>query len=56
MQGASFAQLAKAHSDDPGSAAKGDLGWVTPGKTVPEFEQVMAQTPPNTLSQPFKPA
>ena len=55
MQGASFAQLAKAHSDDPGSAAKGgDLGWVTPGKTVPEFEQVMAQTPPNTLSQPFK--
>ena len=55
MQGASFAQLAKAHSDDPGSAAKGgDLGWVTPGKTVPEFEQVMVQTPPNTLSQPFK--
>lgn len=55
MQGTSFAQLAKTHSDDPGSAAKGgDLGWVPPGKTVPEFEQVMLQTPLNTLSQPFK--
>jgi peptidyl-prolyl cis-trans isomerase SurA len=54
-QGKSFAQLAKQYSDDPGSAAKGgDLGWLKPGQTVAEFEQVMANTPLNAISQPFK--
>jgi len=54
-QGASFAQLAQANSDDPGSAAKGgDLGWVAAGQTVAEFEQVMNQTEDNTISKPFK--
>ncbi|MDD5392362.1 MAG: peptidylprolyl isomerase [Thiothrix sp.] len=54
-QGASFAQLAQANSDDPGSAAKGgDLGWVTAGQTVAEFEQVMNQIADNAISKPFK--
>jgi peptidyl-prolyl cis-trans isomerase SurA len=54
-QGKSFAQLAKQYSDDPGSAVKGgDLGWLKPGQTVPEFEQVMANMPLNAISQPFK--
>ena len=54
-QGKSFAQLAKQYSDDPGSAAKGgDLGWLKPGQTVAEFEQVMANMPLNAISQPFK--
>jgi peptidyl-prolyl cis-trans isomerase SurA len=37
------------------SAAKGgDLGWVSPGDLVPEFEQVMNAMQPGQISQPFK--
>ncbi len=38
-QGEDFAALAKASSEDPGSASEGgDLGWTNPGTFVPEFE------------------
>lgn len=37
--GGDFAEVAKKNSDDPGSAPKGgDLGWVTKGQMVPNFE------------------
>jgi len=52
--GADFAELAKVHSDDPSSAKGGDLGWMAPGDTVPEFERAMNQLRENELSQPFQ--
>lgn len=53
--GDDFATLARSHSDDTGSALKGgDLGWLNPGDTVPEFEKEMGKLGPNEVSQPFK--
>jgi len=53
--GDDFATLARAHSDDTGSALKGgDLGWVSPGDTVPEFEKIMTGLPLGEVSEPFK--
>ncbi len=54
-QGASFATLAKANSDDTGSAVNGgDLGWVSPGQMVPQFQKMMNETPVGKISQPFR--
>jgi len=53
--GDDFSELARSHSDDPGSAAKGgSLGWVDPGVMVPEFEDMMNKTPKGKISEPFR--
>ena len=53
--GDDFASLARTNSDDRGSALQGgDLGWVSPGQMVPEFEEVMLATDIGQLSQPFR--
>lgn len=52
--GADFAELAKVHSDDPSSSKGGDLGWISPGDTVPEFERALTQLKENEISQPFQ--
>ena len=53
--GEDFASLARAHSDDRGSAARGgELGWSNPGALVPRFEQEMDKLAPGQISQPFE--
>jgi peptidyl-prolyl cis-trans isomerase SurA len=53
--GENFAALASATSTDLGSAAEGgDLGWVTPGDMVAEFETVMDSLREGQISDPFK--
>lgn len=55
LNGADFGELARASSDDPGSAVKGgDLGWLSPGDTIPEFEKRMDQLEVGAVSRPFE--
>ena len=52
--GADFAELARLHSADGSASRGGDLDWVLPGDTVPDFERAMAALKPGEVSQPFK--
>jgi peptidyl-prolyl cis-trans isomerase SurA len=46
--------MAKQNSEDSSAAKGGDLGWVAPGDTVPEFERVMNTLKPGEVSEPFQ--
>lgn len=52
--GADFAELAKLHSDDLTARKGGDLGWLSPGDTVPEFERAMDGLRPGEVSEPIQ--
>jgi len=52
--GASFEDLARANSEDASGAKGGDLGWLSPGDTVPDFEHPMDKLAVNELSQPIR--
>ena len=52
--GVKFEELARLHSDDGSASKGGDLGWVSPGDTVPEFEKAMAALQPNQTSGPVQ--
>lgn len=53
--GEDFAALAREYSEDIGSAQEGgDLGWVTPGQMVPEFQNIMDSTRVGDISAPFE--
>ncbi|MFV1983313.1 MAG: peptidylprolyl isomerase [Thiohalomonadales bacterium] len=55
LNGDDFSKLARTHSDDKGSAAKGgSLGWVSPGTMVPRFEQEMNKLKKGDISEVFR--
>jgi peptidyl-prolyl cis-trans isomerase SurA len=47
-----FEQLARDNSEDGSAAQGGDLGWVSPGGFVPEFEEAMNALSPGGISDP----
>ena len=49
-----FATMARLHSVDNSATRGGDLGWLQPGDTVPEFEKAMNSLKPNEVSDPLK--
>lgn len=52
---ATLEDLAKEHSDDPGSAIRGgELGWNDPSMYVPSFRDTLASLEIDELSKPFK--
>ncbi len=53
-KGEDFAVLAKANSVDGSAQAGGDLGWVSPGDLVADFEKAMNALKPNEVSTPVQ--
>ena len=53
-QAAQFADLARLQSNDGSASRGGDLGWVYPGDTVPEFEKAMNELKTGELSEPVQ--
>ncbi len=53
--GEAFEAVARANSQDPGSAVNGGvLGWAVDGMMVPEFENAMKSLPKGALSEPIR--
>jgi len=50
--GEKFEVLARQFSEDGTASNGGDLGWVNPGDTVPQFEKAMNNLKPNEISEP----
>jgi len=52
--GADFAEMARVHSGDATAARGGELDWVYPGDTVPEFERAYQELKVGEVSQPVR--
>ncbi len=50
VNGVDFAEQARLYSQDGSAAKGGDLGWLSPGETVPDFERAMDALKPGDLS------
>jgi peptidyl-prolyl cis-trans isomerase SurA len=53
-RGAKFEDQAKLNSEDASAAKGGDLGWLSPGDTVPDFERAMDALKPGEMSAPVR--
>jgi peptidyl-prolyl cis-trans isomerase SurA len=51
---ADFGEMARVHSDDASSARGGELDWVYPGDTVPDFERAMQELKVGEMSRPVR--
>lgn len=51
---ANFADMARQYSDDASAPQGGELGWISPGETVPAFERAMMTLQPGQMSEPVK--
>ena len=55
IDGEDFKQLARQHSEDPGSKIEGgDLGWSSPDTFDPAFETIMNSVNVGEISKPFR--
>ena len=55
VNGADFSELARANSDDPGTAVNGGtLDWVAPSALAPSFRDTAARLTIGQISEPFK--
>jgi len=51
---ADFAEMARVHSEDGTAARGGELDWIYPGDTVPDFERAYIDLPIGEISQPVR--
>ncbi len=51
---ADFAELARSRSEDTSASRGGELNWLSPGDTVPEFERAMDALKPGEISAPVR--
>jgi peptidyl-prolyl cis-trans isomerase SurA len=54
LAGGDFSKFARTYSQDGSSSQGGDLGWISPGETVPEFERAMNALQDNQISDPVR--
>jgi peptidyl-prolyl cis-trans isomerase SurA len=54
LAGAKFEDLARTNSSDGSSTRGGDLGWLSPGDTVPDFERAMNALKDGEISEPVQ--
>ena len=54
VAGTDLGELARVHSEDGTASRGGELGWIAPGETVPEFERAMNALRDSEVSQPVQ--
>lgn len=52
--GIKFEEMARQYSEDGSASNGGDLGWVNPGDTVPQFEKAMNELGLGEISEPVQ--